>query len=582
MKPAAVTRLLCLLLCLILLAGCGENAVSSAESGSTTEFGSIPETDSDTTTVQAAVSGSFSMPINVSYGWDPYNCISMENQAVMDLIYEGLFTMNTQFDAEPVLCSEYTVSDDGLQYTLTIRDAVFSDGDTVTADDVYYSMTKAEDSELYGNRFRDVSYYEVTGPKTITIYMANPNDRLPCMMDFPIVPNFSNAANALGTGPFVRNGTTNLTKNTHWWQGPENVSFDTVSLYASASAEDTRDNFEIDTIHLVYNNPLATSAATYHCDYELWNSSGTVMQYLGFNMAEGILQDAQVRSAILKAIDRTAIAESVYHNYADAAALPVAPSSSMYDEDLARNYAYDRDTALSELMSSGSFYLPDDHPVVTGEIYDEDFDLAAYTAALLGELEPETDAEDPAEEDAEIPQEEPAAEDSEITEDAQPVYANMTAYNRITLLVMSGSLYRSEAAQQVADDLTKVGFTVTVKELDRDEFIYTLNNQPEDWDIYCADVNLTPDFDLRSILYPGNKLYYGSIPEDATLRSIYYSALENSGNRYDLYEYIMDNAYICPILFQNNAVFTARGIFTGLNPAPGNLFYGVTNITVNN
>lgn len=581
MKPAAVTRLLCLIISLLLLAGCGKNAVSTTNTGNTTDFGSIPEESTqEADTVQTIVSGSFAMPCNASYGWDPYACRSIENQAVMDLIYEGLFTMNSQFDAEPALCSEYTVSDDGMIYTLTIRDACFSDGDPVTADDVIYSLEKAEASDLYSPRFRDVSYYEAGGTNTVFIYMVNPNDRLPCMLDFPIIPNFSATANALGTGPFVRNGTTNLTKNKYWWQGQENLAIESVSLYSSISAEDTRDHFEIDTIHFVHNDPLSSSAATYHCDYELWNSQGTVMQYMGFNMANGVFQDQSMRTAVLKAIDRTSIAESVYHNYADAASLPVAPSSSMYDEELARNYAYDRDVALSELMASSSFYLPDKHPVVTGEIFDEDFDLDAYTDAILGVNEEEKEEEpEPEEDNPEALLEEP--EDSSL-EEAQPVYADMTAYNRITLLVMSGSLYRTQAAQQVAEDLTKVGFTVTVVEKGRDEFIYTLNNLPEEWDLYYADVTLTPDFNLRSILYPGNKLYYGSIPEDSTLRSLYYKALENSGNRYDLYEYIMDKGYICPILFQNHALFTTRGVFTGLNPAPGNLFYGITNITVNN
>lgn len=574
MKSTAVKRLLCLLLSMILLTGCGKDSAVTQDNGDTSEFGSIPETSTaEIATIQTTGTGTFALPFNSSYGWDPYNCLSMENQAVMDLIYEGLFTMNAAFEAEPMLCSEYTVSDNGLQYTLTIRDASFSDGKTVTADDVKYSLDKAQDSDLYDARFRDISYYEVTGTRTLNIYMSNPNDQLPCMLDFPIIPAYSSSSNALGTGPYVRNGTTSLIVNKNWWQGSENLPVNTVSLYSSASAEDTRDNFEIDAVHLVYNDPLSASAATYHCDYELWNSSGTVMQYIGFNHSAGVFQDNTMRSAVLKAIDRTEIAETVYRNYADAAVLPLSPASSLYDETLARNYTYDRDTALSELMASSSFYLPDDHPVVTGAIYDENYDAEDYTE----EAETSSEAEE-AEQDAET--EEQSTVDT--TEDENGEQEEGIAYNRITMLVMSGSPYRSEAAEIVAENLTEVGFTVTVKELAYSTFIYTINNLKEEWDLYYVDVSLTPDFDLRSILYPGNKLNYSNIPEDATLRTLYYNALENCGNRYDLYEYIMDKAYLCPVLFQNNAVFTTRGVFTGLNPAPGNLFYGITNVTVNN
>lgn len=579
MRYSAVKRLLCLLLALLCLTGCTRGSAEQADIAE--PFGSTPaSTAEDSVAVPTVGNGTFSMPCNASYGWDPYNCLSMENQAVMDLVFEGLFTMTPTYDYEPVLCKEYTVSTSGLTYTITLVDAEFSNGATLTAQDVVYSFQKAADSDLYGARFRDVNSMEATDSKTVTIYMANPNDRLLCMLDFPIIPSGTAPAAAVGTGPFIRDGLSRLTKNQKWWKGADTVSFDLVNLYASSSAEDTRDHFEIDMLHFVYNDPLDPSAATFHCDYELWNSRNSIMQYLGFNMSAGVFQDQEVRQGVINAIDRADIAESVYHNFADAASLPVSSVSDNYFDDLARIYTYDRDTALATLMDSSSFYLPDDHPVVTGEIFDED-----YVAPTFDEEDEETTEETDTEEDVE---EEPEEDEllteeeagSTLEEDSK-VRADAVAYNRITMLVLSGSLYRSQAAEMVADCLAKVGFTVTINELDPDEFIYTVNNLKEDWDLMYTDVYLTPDFDLRTILYPGNKLNYSTVPEDSELRDLYYDALENSGNRYDLYEYIMEQAYICPVLFQNNAVFTTRGVFTGLNPAPGNLFYGIENITIN-
>lgn len=561
-------RGLCLLLSLCLLSGCTkDNPVGEIGNNG---FGSIPE-ESTMEEMPNVSTGTFTLPFSASYGWDPYACISMENRAVMQLIFEGLFTMNQSFDPEPVLCSDYTVSEDGMEYTLTLRDASFSDGRTLTAEDVVYSYQKAAASDIYQARFRDVSTMVASGTNTVTVYMENPNDRLPCLLDFPIIPNFSATISAIGTGPFVRQDTTCLVKNTHWWGGADTISFDTVGLYSSGSAEDTRDNFEIDTIQLVYNDPNSSTSATYHCDYELWNSKSTVMEYLGFNMNRGIFQEDTIRSAVLKAIDRSAIAESVYHNYADAAILPVSPASSMYNESLARNYSYDPDTALEELLTAEFFYLPDDHPLRTG-ISDEDAEIqedSILEEELLDEDlldEDEIDDEDDDNSDNKKDDEEKATKD----------------YNAITLVVMEGSTYRLEAAEMVADNLRDVGFTVTVTALEYSTFIYTIRDPEADWDLYYVDAYLTPDFDLRSILYPGNKLNNDTIPEDSTLRSLYYKALENSGNRYDLYEYLMEKAYICPVLFQNEAVFTTRGVFTGLNPSPNNIFYEISNIIINN
>lgn len=579
-----LSGLICLALTFSLVTGCTKDTPVGTTGNN--GFGSVPEeTASAMDNTPVITNGTFSMPINASYGWDPFACTSMENRAVMQLIYEGLFTLTPTFDAEPVLCKECSVTEDGLIYYISLQDACFSDGRTITAEDVVYSFEKAAESSIYASRFRDVNSMAVDGTYEIVIYMNNPNDRLPCMLDFPIIPNLSSTSSPLGTGPFVRDGTNQLVKNTNWWQGADKIAFTSVGLFSSKSAEDTRDNFEIDTIQMVYNDPNSSTAATYHCDYELWNSRSTVMQYLGFNMNEGIFQEEALRSAVLKAIDRSEIAENVYHNFADAAVLPVSPVSDMYDDGLARQYSYNRETALDELMDCDYFYLPDDHPVVTGAIFDDDYvPEATDEEDSLLEEDPLEDEDDLTDEDLDDPDDPEDPDDGDDTsgDKKDPDDSANKGYNPVTMLVMSGSLHRQEAAELVAEQLTNVGFTVKVRYVEYSEFIYTLTNQPEEWDLYYVDAYLTPDFDLRTILYPGNALNCNTVPEDEKLRSLYYKALENSGNRYDLYEYLMEKAYICPVLFENNAVFTTRGVFSGLNPTPDNIFYGLTNITINN
>ena len=115
MRRRRLSGLLAACMLLFSLSGCGKQEASASAPAS---FGDA--VDSAESALEPVVSqpvtttGVFSMPYNSGYGWDPYNCKSMENQAVMQLIYQGLFTMNASFDPEPVLCKEYTVSDDGL------------------------------------------------------------------------------------------------------------------------------------------------------------------------------------------------------------------------------------------------------------------------------------------------------------------------------------------------------------------------------------------------------------------------------------------------------------------------------------
>ena len=50
-------------------------------------------------------------------------------------------------------------------------------------------------------------------------------------------------------------------------------------------------------------------------------------------------------------------------------------------------------------------------------------------------------------------------------------------------------------------------------------------------------------------------------------------ALANSGNYQSLHELVMDNGYLCPILFRSYALYARRGLLSGLAPARDHVFY---------
>jgi peptide/nickel transport system substrate-binding protein len=82
---------------------------------------------------------------------DPANGFTQTTSVVHKAVYEGLVTFPAA-DAsaiEPALASEWEISDDGTVYTFTLRDAVFSNGDPVTADDVVFPIERLQN--LDGN-----------------------------------------------------------------------------------------------------------------------------------------------------------------------------------------------------------------------------------------------------------------------------------------------------------------------------------------------------------------------------------------------------------------------------------------------
>ena len=567
------------------LSGCGQTE-ESAVSVPAAEFGtSTEETETsaeETTSTRFSQVGTFFMPYTTGFEWDPYNCTSMENQAVMQLIYEGLFYIDNDWAFQPELCESYTVNDDYTSWVFTLREVEFSNGKALTASDVVYSIALAKESTLYKERFSNVESVTATGTYEVTVTLNMSNNRLPCLFDFPIVPNGSGLAPA-GTGPFVRDGTT-LTKNPSWWGDSSAISFNTIALCESKSAEDSRDNFEIDGINFLYNSPLSPDAAAFHCDYELWESKGTTMEYLGFNCAySDVFSDARARLAITYAINRDYIAEGVYQNFADAAVLPCPPSASFYAEDLADKYDYDPAYALELLLSSDYFSLAEDSPIRTafsssassdGSSEEEAVENAA-AEVIVEEIETEEE-DDEEDEDGDLAEPD---EDEEEEEEEETTSIVSSGPNPIKIIVMNGSEDRTTAAKAIASDLSAVGFTVTVSVMDKDDYYASFTSG--DYDLFLAEVRLPPDFDIWHLILNGGQLNYGLVPADQTAIDLYYDAMENEGNRYEFYQYILEQGYICPICFENNAVFTTRGVFANLDPTPDRLFSNITDIIVN-
>ena len=64
---------------------------------------------------------------------------------------------------------------DGLEYTFTLRDAKFANGDPVTAEDVVYSLQcAAGEKSDWARFFKPVTKYTVVDPKTIKMGLDKP------------------------------------------------------------------------------------------------------------------------------------------------------------------------------------------------------------------------------------------------------------------------------------------------------------------------------------------------------------------------------------------------------------------------
>ncbi len=80
---------------------------------------------------------------------NPLLALTDADRDLTALTFAGLMGIGKDGSLVPVLASGYTVSPDGKLYTFTLREqAKFSDGTPVTADDVVFTIQKAQDSGL--------------------------------------------------------------------------------------------------------------------------------------------------------------------------------------------------------------------------------------------------------------------------------------------------------------------------------------------------------------------------------------------------------------------------------------------------
>ena len=104
---------------------------------------------------------------------NPGNGLLSEAYVLYELVYDTPITINQAGEFVPELATDWSVSDDGLTWTMTIRDdAVFHDGTPLTAEDVAYSMQLYKDTPDFPYLPSYAIYFETieaTDATTVTL-----------------------------------------------------------------------------------------------------------------------------------------------------------------------------------------------------------------------------------------------------------------------------------------------------------------------------------------------------------------------------------------------------------------------------
>lgn len=179
-----------------------------------------------------------------------------------------------------------------------------------------------------------------------------------------------------------------------------------------------------------------------------------------------------------------------------------------------------------------------------------------------------------------VPAELPAPPNSEYY---TPVLAQRYAYDKdaytsamskykgktVILLVNKDDSLRVKVAQRIGRMLGTSGLVVDV--VSKSTSAYKAALKAGEYDLYLGQTKLSPNMDLSEFFSEEGNLNFGGMDSVANYK-LCLQAMENKGNYYTLHYTVMEEGYLCPILFRSYAIYAARGLMTKLKPARDNLF----------
>lgn len=405
----SLSLLLALCLLLTALTGCGTTADVAGSNAASSQ------TDSAASTVEDAPLDTFTFVCT-----EPNTLNMLEAQSNLDAfvfyLTSAMLYRSIGGEVQPELCQSCEASDDNCVFTYTIKDATYSDGTPIKAEDfVYYMIHSAWMSDQYAyilggedtymNNLDTCEGIYATDEKTFVVELNEPTVAFNSQLEiYPLQKEFAEEkGESLGgtpadlqySGPYVLDewvvgSSMTFSKNDSYINAETMFPTRNVKMMVSTDVSSTYSmyaNGEVDAVVSV-SADLMEMIGTEDCEYySAGNLYGLEFNTTGYTYTEGdgfvprdaaaseLLKNINFRKALCYAIDRDALLETVYNGsgqttnrYVSAAAMgtgdkpyveefqmtDVAPTSG--DVEAAKGFL---DTALQELGYGDVSELPE-------------------------------------------------------------------------------------------------------------------------------------------------------------------------------------------------------------------------------
>ena len=294
---------------------------------------------------------------------DPHKTVKAGTREVMFNVFEGLVKPTPDGDLTPAVAESYTVSEDRLTYTFTLREGVkFHNGDTVTAEDVVYSINRCAAATETGivqvEAFSVIQSIEAVDERTVTITIAEPSNEFLSYLTVAVLPaDYDQQDTApIGTGPFkfvsrAAQDSVVLEKFDEYWGTPANL--DKVTLKIIENADSLMMSLQSGAIDLC-SHLTSTQVAQLGDDFDVAEGTMNLVQAMYLNNAVAPFDDVRVRQALCYAVDKQEIIDLAFDGYGSPIGSSMYPAFGKYfDDSLTNHYTKDIEKAKSLLAEAG-------------------------------------------------------------------------------------------------------------------------------------------------------------------------------------------------------------------------------------
>lgn len=363
-----LSAVLALILVTSMLAGCGANKNTGSSAGVSDNGADAaknePATAKDSLNVVTYTDPLGVFPLNADYGAD-----KTRDGVFFQQIYDTLFRLDEDGNPTPWLATDYEVSEDGLEWTFTIRDDVyFHTGEKMTAEDVVFSWETAlaENPTSATSMLNGLAAGEViddTHCKAILSHVSPAFLNMLCTQMGVIASKAyyeevggadGYAAHPVGTGAYKFVSRTSgekivLEANEDYWAGAPAIKHVNITTISNTNTQFI--SLESGDADVIVNADLASCTRLSDNSRATWvQTNSTTRTLISFGWTKDyIREDLNLRMAIQSAIRKDDLLAGVLYGYGKTldidvvTGFPTSPEPGTYtvipfDQDAAKEY----------------------------------------------------------------------------------------------------------------------------------------------------------------------------------------------------------------------------------------------------